>query len=156
MERELATLKARNAELDSLFNRIYEDSVSGKISEERFAKMSRMYEDEQTENEQLIDLLSHDLLIYRKRTGTAKDFLATIKRYTRMKRLTPEILREFVDKIIVHHRQRIDGVDEQKIEIFYSVGKIEVPDRAKVPQVDVCMPIRKGVVAHYSPDRKSA
>ena len=55
-----------------------------------------------------------------------------------MKKLTPEILREFVNKIIVHHRQRVDGIDEQKVEIFYNcVGKIDVPDLRKIPQTDI-------------------
>ena len=75
-----------------------------------------------------------------------------------MKKLTPEILREFVDKIVVHHRVRIGvatkdnpATEEQKVEIFYNcVGQIDVPDVAKVPQVEVVVPIRKGVTACYS------
>jgi DNA invertase Pin-like site-specific DNA recombinase len=151
LTQELETRKARSAELDVLFERIYEDSVSGKISEERFAKMSRRYEDEQMECGKRVAALQKELHSMAKRGGTAREFLSIVKRYTRMKKLTPEILREFVDRIIVHHRQRIDGVDEQKVEIFYNcVGKIEVPDLARIPQTEVLIPTRKGVAISYS------
>jgi len=62
-----------------------------------------------------------------------------------------EILRAFVDKIVVHHRQRIDGVDEQTVEIFYNcVGPVTVPDMKKIPQTEVCIPTRKGVAVSYA------
>jgi hypothetical protein len=151
LERELATRKARNKELDTLFERIYEDSVSGKITEERFAKMSRKYEDEQAENCVKIVALQKEMGGKAKRSDTANEFLAVVKRYTRMKKLTPTILREFVDRIVVHHRQRIGGVDEQKVEIFYNcVGKIEIPDLKKIPQPKILIPTRKGVALGYS------
>jgi DNA invertase Pin-like site-specific DNA recombinase len=151
LTQEMETRKARNAELDTLFERIYEDSVSGKISEERFAKMSRKYEDEQVENIKKITALQKEFQGMAKRGGTARDFLAIVKKYTRMKKLTPEILREFVDKIVVYHRKRTNGVDEQKIEISYNcVGKIEIPDLPKIPQTEVFIPTRKGVAVSYS------
>jgi DNA invertase Pin-like site-specific DNA recombinase len=157
LKQEMETRKARNAELDTLFERIYEDSVSGKISEERFAKMSRKYEDEQVENNERIAALMKELQGMAKRGGTAREFLAIVKRYTRMKKLTPEILREFVDKIVVHQRQRVDGVDEQKVEIFYNcIGKIEIPDLARIPQTEVFIPTRKGVAISYSQTQKIA
>ena len=156
MECELANLKARNKELDQLFQRIYEDNVSGKLSEERFSKMSTLYETEQAENEKRVGMLSRELEVHRQKSGTAKTFVQTVQKYTRMKKVTPVILREFVDKIIVHHRQRVDGMDEQKIEIFYNcVGQVEVPNLKKIPQLEVVVPIRKGVTACYAP-KKSA
>jgi hypothetical protein len=156
LERELAILKARNTELDVLFERIYEDSVSGKITEERFAKMSRKYEDEQAGNSGKISALQKEMVGKVKRKGTANEFLTVARRYTRMKKLTPEILREFVDRIVVHHRQRIGGVDEQKVEIFYNcVGKIEIPDLKKIPQSEILIPTRKGVALSYSQPQKS-
>ena len=158
---QIAKLKARNKELDSLFERLYEDNIAGKLTDDRFAKMSCKYEQEQAENERQLELLGRELHTMKGKSGTAKDFLATIKRYTRMRKLTPEILREFVDEIIVHHRQRVSVADkdspateEQKIEIFYNcVGAVAVPDLKKIPQVDVVVPIRKGVTARYVPER---
>ena len=91
------------------------------------------------------------------KVGTAKGFLTAVKKYTRMKKLTPEILREFVDKIIVHHRQRVDGVYEQKIEIFYNcVGTVVVPDLNKIPAIEILIPTRKGVALSYTPTQKVA
>ncbi|MDR1028031.1 MAG: DUF4368 domain-containing protein, partial [Clostridiales Family XIII bacterium] len=157
LEQESETRKTRNAELDTLFERIYEDSVSGKISEERFAKMSQKYEDEQVENNERIAVIQKELQGMVKRGGTAHEFLTIVKRYTRIKKLTPEILREFVDKIVVHHRQRVDGVDEQKVEIFYNcVGAIEIPDLSKIPQSEILIPTRKGVAISYSKSQNIA
>ena len=157
-ERKMATLKARNKELDTLFEKLYEDNVSGKLTDERFAKMSRKYEEEQAENDKTIASLSQDLRSTKNNIGTAKDFVATMKKYTRMKKLTPEILREFVDKIVVHHRQRVSVADkdnpateEQKIEIFYNcVGTINVPELKKVTQTEIHIPTRKGVAVNYA------
>jgi len=157
LEQELETRIARNATIDVLFESIYEDSVNGKISEERFAKLSRKYEAEQMENVERIALLHKEKSAMAKQSGTAREFLGIVKRYTRMKKLTPEILREFVDKIVVHHRQRIDGVDEQRVEIFYNcVGKIDIPDLTKIPQTEILIPTRKGVAISYSTSQKSA
>ncbi len=119
--------------------------------------MSRKYEDEQAEINKKIALLQAEIAGMAKRNGTAREFLAIVKRYTRMKKLTPEILREFVDKIIVHHRQRIDGIDEQKVEIIYNcVGKVEIPDLAKIPQQEILLQTRKGVAVSYSQSQKTA
>jgi len=157
-ERKITTLKARNKELDTLFEKLYEDNVGGKLTDERFVKMSRKYEDEQADNDKRIAALSQDLRSVKNKVGTAKDFVSTVKKYTHMKKLTPEILREFVDKIVVHHRQRVSVADkdnpateEQKIEIFYNcVGTIEVPELKKIPQTEVHIPTRKGVAVNYA------
>ena len=107
IERKVASLRERNRELDSLFERVYEENVAGKLTDDRFAKMSARYDVGQSENEKTIAALSRDLHSLNSKSGTAKDFLATVKRCTRMKKLTPEILREFVDEIVAHHRVRI-------------------------------------------------
>jgi dGTP triphosphohydrolase len=157
MEKEVESLTARNAELDLLFERIYEDSVSGKITEERFAKMSRKYEDEQAELKKKLFQLQKELATQKRKSGTASDFLQIVKRYTRMKKLTPQILREFVDKIIIHHRVRIDGVDVQKVEIIYNcVGAIDIPEMKKIPQTEITIPTRKGVALNYSSSQNTS
>ena len=157
LEQEYKSLIARNAELDILFERIYEDSVSGKITEERFAKMSPKYESEQAEINKKIALLQKEINAQSRKNGTAREFLDIVKRYTRINKLTPEILREFVDRIIVHHRERIDGVDVQKVEIIYNcVGAIEIPDMKEVPQQEIVLQTRKGVALSYSKSQKTA
>jgi len=158
IERQIATLKARNNELDSLFERTYEDNVSGKLTNERFAKMSARYESEQVENDKQLEKLSKELHEVKEKAGTAKVFLSTVKRYTRMRKLTPEILREFVDKIVIHHRERISIADkgnpaaeEQKIDIYYNcVGMVDIPNLSKIPQTEINIPTRKGVAVSYS------
>jgi len=164
LEHQVSTLRARNKELDGLFERIYEDNLSGKLTDDRFAKMSARYESEQAENEKQLATLTKELASAKVKAGSADDFLKTVKRYTRMRKLTPEILREFVDEIIVHHRVRVGvaspdcpAVERQEIEILYNcVGSIAVPDVAKVPQVEVVVPIRKGVTACYSSSQQVA
>ncbi|MDD4495024.1 MAG: DUF4368 domain-containing protein [Eubacteriales bacterium] len=146
LEKEFATLSARNTELDNLFERIYEDSINGKITEERFAKMSRKYEDEQAENQNKLDVLQNELRSRAKKQGTASEFLSIIRRYTDIETLTPQMLREFVEKIVIHHRQREDGVDVQRIEIFYNcVGQLALPEKDELPEMDILMKTRKGV-----------
>jgi hypothetical protein len=156
-ERELEVLNARDAELDVLFERIYEDSVSEKISEERFLKMSRKYEDEQAETRKKIEKLESELQSMKKRNGTVGEFLKIVRRYTRMKTLTPGIVREFIDKIVIHHREKIDGADVQKIEISYNcIGAIELPDLPKLPQQEIALQTRKGVTLSYSKSQQAS
>jgi len=157
MEKELETLSARSSELDVLFERIYEDSVIGKITEERFAKMSKKYENEQSDIQTKIALLQKEIRIRAKKKGTANEFLEIVRNYTDMKELTPQILREFVEKIIIHHREKIDGVEIQKVEIIYNcVGTIEIPNLKKIPQKEITMKTRKGVALHYSNPQKAS
>jgi hypothetical protein len=137
-EQKIAKLKARNKELDSLFERIYEDNASGKITDDRFAKMSAKYETEQTDNEKQIRQYSQEVHAAKSKSGTAKDFLATVKRYTRMRKLTPEILREFVDKIVVHHRQAGVRADHSRCGNLLSVHRVyriagHEPNRKRKP-----------------------
>ncbi len=146
VEKELNALTNRNNELDVLFERIYEDSVSEKISEDRFAKMSSKYESEQATISQRISELKKEIRQQSHQSGSIAEFLDVVKRYTEMKELTPQILREFVSKIIIHHRQRIDGADVQKIEIVYNcIGAIDFPDLELIPNDEVNLQTRKGV-----------
>jgi hypothetical protein len=70
--------------------------------------------------------------VWTNRSAKIGEFLKIGRRYTRMKTLTPSIVRELIDKIVIHHREKIDGVDVQKIEISYnSIGAIELPDLPK-------------------------
>jgi len=105
-----------------------------------------------------MQMLSREVASKKSTAGSVRDFLATVKRYTRMKKLTPEILCEFVDKIVVHHRERISiagkdspAAEVQKVEIFYNcVGAINVPDLKKIPQMEIHIPTRKGVAVSYA------
>ena len=87
-EKELAALQARDEELDGLFERIYEDNVSGKLSDDRFAKMSRRYEDEQKEISEKIETLRAEMDKLSSKSVTADMFISTVRKYTRAKVLT--------------------------------------------------------------------
>ena len=91
-EKELAALQARDEELDGLFERIYEDNVSGKLSDDRFAKMSRRYEAEQKELSEKIKALRSEMDKLSSKTMTTDMFISTVRKYTRAKKLTPRML----------------------------------------------------------------
>ena len=151
-EKELKTLLARDEELDGLFERIYEDNVSGKLSDDRFAKMSRRYEDEQKELSEKIKKLRSEIEKQSSRSMTTDMFIGLVHKYTRARKLTPRMLNELIEKIEVFNAEKIDGVWEQRLRIHYNcVGTIEIPTVLPLPIPEVSVNTRKGVVVNYAP-----
>ena len=151
-EKELRTLLARDEELDGLFERIYEDNVSGKLSDDRFAKMSRRYEDEQKELSEKIKKLRSEIEKQSSRSMTTDMFIGLVHKYTRARKLTPRMLNELIEKIEVFNAEKIDGVWEQRLRIHYNcVGTIEIPTVLPLPIPEVSVNTRKGVVVNYTP-----
>ena len=151
-EKELKTLLARDEELDGLFERIYEDNVSGKLSDDRFAKMSRRYEDEQKELAEKIKKLRSEIEKQSSRSMTTDMFIGLVRKYTRARKLTPRMLNELIEKIEVFNAEKIDGVWEQRLRIHYNcVGTIEIPTVLPLPIPEVSVNTRKGVVVNYTP-----
>ena len=151
-EKELKTLLARDEELDCLFERIYEDNVSGKLSDDRFAKMSRRYEDEQKELSEKIKKLRSEIEKQSSRSMTTDMFIGLVRKYTRARKLTPRMLNELIEKIEVFNAEKIDGVWEQRLRIHYNcVGTIEIPTVLPLPIPEVSVNTRKGVVVNYAP-----
>ena len=151
-EKELRTLLARDEELDGLFERIYEDNVSGKLSDDRFAKMSRRYEDEQKELSEKIKKLRSEIEKQSSRSMTTDMFIGLVRKYTRARKLTPRMLNELIEKIEVFNAEKIDGVWEQRLRIHYNcVGTIEIPTVLPLPIPEVSINTRKGVVVNYAP-----
>ena len=151
-EKELKSLLARDEELDGLFERIYEDNVSGKLSDDRFAKMSRRYEDEQKELSEKIKKLRSEIEKQSSRSMTTDMFIGLVRKYTRARKLTPRMLNELVEKIEVFNAEKIDGVWEQRLRIHYNcVGTIEIPTVLPLPIPEVSVNTRKGVVVNYAP-----
>ena len=129
-KKRLAEVQKRIGELDTIFQRIYEDNIIGKLSDERFMKMSKGYEDEQHTLQAEADEIQSELQQEEKKSVDVKRFLAIVKKYTDLTELTPEILREFIDKIIVHAPDKSSGRRLQEIEIIYNhIGEF---DRSKV------------------------
>ena len=145
-------LQARDDELDGLFERIYEDNLSGKLSDERYAKMSRRYEDEQAELSERIKKLRAELDKLSNKSISTDLFLSTVRQYTRAKKLTPRMLNELVDHIEVHQAEKIDGEWVQKLTIHYNcIGALFIPDTDSLPVPDVTVNTRRGVYVTYEP-----
>mgnify|MGYP004535365321 FL=1 len=151
-EKELVVLQVRDEELDGLFERIYEDNVSGKLSDDRFAKMSRRYEEEQKEVSEKIKTLRSEIDKLSSKAVTADMFISTVRKYTRTKALTPRMLNELIDRIEVYQAEKIDGEWVQHLTIHYNcVGAIFIPEVFPLPVPEVSVNTRKGVVVNYAP-----
>ena len=151
-EKELKAMLARDEELDGLFERIYEDNVSGKLSDDRFAKMSRRYEDEQKALAEKIKKLRSEIEKQSSQAMTTDMFISLVRKYTRTRKLTPRMLNELVEKIEVYHAEKIDGVWEQRLRIHYNcVGEITIPKMLPLPIPDVTVNTRKGMFVNYTP-----
>ena len=133
-KKELEAGEKRIAELSAIFKRLYEDSVTGRISDERFTELSADYEAEQKELKERAARLREELSKAQEATANAEKFMNVVRRHTTIEELTPTLLREFVEKIVVHESVALDGkrrgkLRRQEIEIYYSfVGKVELPD----------------------------
>ena len=153
-QRELDTLTARDRELDMLFERLYEDNVSGKIDDARFAKMSKRYEQEQGENAKKIKALRLELKKDESKRMDIDDFLETVRRYTDAATITKRMVAELIDHIEVYHAEKQDGITNQRVVIHYNcIGAFDVPDRRKIPEADIIMETRKGVALSYAPEQ---
>ena len=145
-EKELKSLLARDDELDGLFERIYEDNVSGKLSDDRFAKMSRRYEEEQKELSEKIKKLRSEIEKQSSRATSTDMFVSIVRKYTRARKLTPRMLNELVEKIEVYNAEKIDGEWVQRLRIHYNcVGEMNIPNEPALPIPAVTVNTRKGV-----------
>ena len=132
--KELEGIQKRIAELSNIFKRLYEDSVGGRISDERFMELSADYEAEQKNLKERAAELEKELARTREAEANAEKFMKVIRKYTAFEELTPTLLREFVEKIVVHEATAADGrrhgnLRRQEIEIYYSfVGKVDLPE----------------------------
>ena len=156
-EKELKSLLARDDELDGLFERIYEDNVSGKLSDDRFAKMSRRYEEEQKELSEKIKKLRSEIEKQSSRAASTDMFVSIVRKYTRARKLTPRMLNELVEKIEVYNAEKIDGEWVQRLRIHYNcVGEMNIPNEPALPIPAVTVNTRKGVFVSYTTDNRPA
>ena len=156
-EKELKSLLTRDDELDGLFERIYEDNVSGKLSDDRFAKMSRRYEEEQKELSEKIKKLRTEIDRQSSRATSTDMFVSIVRKYTRARKLTPRMLNELVEKIEVYNAEKIDGEWVQRLRIHYNcVGEMNIPNEPALPIPAVTVNTRKGVFVSYTTDDRPA
>ena len=151
-QKELAAAQARDNELDGLFERIYEDNLAGKLSDERFAKMSQRYEAEQAELSEKIKQLRHEIEKLSSSSVSTDLFLSTVRKYTRAKKLTPRMLNELINRIEVHQAEKINGEWVQRLTIHYNcIGALFIPDTEPLPVPNVTVNTRRGVYVTYEP-----
>ena len=127
--RELSAAEERIKALDKIIQSLYEDKVAGKLSEERYLKLSDTYETEQAKLTEKAQMLKAEIEKDKKEKDEILDFLCLVEKYSSIEELTPEIIRSFVDKIIVHEKRKENGHYRQEIEIVYNfIGAVEFPD----------------------------
>ena len=118
--RELSRAKKRIAEIDTLIQKIYEDNASGKLSDERYATLSLSYEEEQKTLKAAVPELQSFLETEMDKTESLQRFIQKVKQITELKVLTPELIHEFVDRIVVYAPRYLDGKRVQLLDIYYS------------------------------------
>lgn len=109
----------RIAELDKLFTRLYEDNVLGKLSDERFTMMSTAYEEERQKLKATVSELTALIDASEKKSSDVTAFLEIVRKYEHITRLTPEIMHELIEKIVVHEADKSSGKRVQQIDIYY-------------------------------------
>ena len=122
-KRELTKAEKRLAEVKKLFVKIYEDNALGKLSDEDYALLSETYKTEQAQLEQTINELSTALEQIRNDEENTGRFLKIVDKYTDITELTYDLLRDFIDKIFIYEKDKVNKT--RRIEIFYNfVGNI--------------------------------
>ena len=120
---------ARNKELDTLYERLYEEKILGNLTDERYQKLAHKYEDEQSALKQEMKHLKKVVAEEKSHEMNCDGFLEMVRQYTDVTALSPEILAEFIDKIVVHHKEQLHGEMVQRVEIYFKmVGFVELPD----------------------------
>ena len=129
---QFAQAERRLAELDRLFIRIYEDNVSGRITDERFSMMSRTYEDEQTQLKVEIQSLQQEIEVQERQIENLEQFIQRVHKYEDLQELTPYALRELVKAIYIEAPDKSSGKRRQNIHISYDlVGFIPLNELVK-------------------------
>ena len=135
LRKKISKAKKRSAELDVLIKGLYESFLLGKIPEKRFQMLTESYELEQAELEEIISTDESALEVYMADNERIEQFLTLAKKYTDFSELTPTMINEFVEKIIVHEPVRIDGERCQEVEIYLRfIGNFQVPAKEPTPE----------------------
>lgn len=118
--RELDKARQRVVEIDRIIQKSYEDLSKGLLTEERFATLSMAYETEQRDLKMRIPELEDSLKSTEDKSEDLQKFIDRAKRITRLTELTPEIVHEFIEKIVVSKPEKVDGKRRQRVEIYYN------------------------------------
>ena len=125
---ELKRLSERQEEIGRIIRKLYEDNVCGRITDERFDFLAKSYEDEGNDLKTKIQELKNALASSVQEEEKLSKFLKVVKSYTKIEKLTPEILNSFIEKIYIGETEKYDGRKMQEVEIIYKfVGAINLP-----------------------------
>ena len=135
LKHKIAKVQKRITELDLLIKKLYETYAMGKLEEKRFALLSGEYEQEQAELEQILAADQTNLSRFQEDTARVEQFLVLAEKYTDFSELTPAMLHEFVDKILVHGPDKSSGERVQEVDIYFRfIGQFEVPVSTPTPE----------------------
>ena len=133
---ELEQAQCRISKLDEIIQKLYEDNVDGKISDERFMKMSASYEAEQETLESRIAELKDFIKCENENSSNADSFISIVKKHSEITELTAEIIREYVEKIYVYNAEKVDGRRVQMIKIVWNcIGDFVLPEGNKAKEI---------------------
>ena len=127
-KRELEQAEARVHKLDTIIQRLYKDNVEGKLSDERFAKMSENYESEQKSLERRTIELRSNIAIQKENCINVSSFVALVRKHTDIQELSAEVIREFVERVEVFQPVRVGGRKVQRLRIVWNcIGEFTPP-----------------------------
>ena len=135
-----------------LFKRIYEDSALNNLSRERMFKLAAEYEAEQEAIDKQIAAAQSTMKELAERETDLTTFVNLVRKHSRIRKLTPEILHSFIDHIKVYQAQKVDGRWQQRIDIFYNcIGSFTVPaEEAPANHCETTLLTRKGVTISHA------
>ncbi|MCI6388333.1 MAG: recombinase family protein [Ruminococcus sp.] len=146
LEEELCKSIARNKKVSGFYEKLYEDNVSGKVTDEWFMQLSHKYEVERMELKAKIAELRKRISNIGTMQQNKENFINAIRRFMEMKKLTAPLLRELIDKITVYETEGVGKNRSQRIMIHYKfIGYIEIPECGSNYKADT----RKGVAVEY-------
>lgn len=124
-EKEIAKAEKRLSEISMIIKRLYEDSVIGKLTDERFCELSKGYEAESADLKTRVREAKSAITTYKDANSNSRQFTKMIQNYIDVEELNTAILNELINKIVVHERDLVDGSRQQKVDIYYNfVGAI--------------------------------
>ena len=126
---ELELAKHRIKKLDTIVKNLYEDNIEGKLSDQRFEKLIKSYDEEELILTSKINELEKEIKESNEKELNVESFLKLVRKYTEIKELDPEIIRIFVDRIYVDQSEKVPGtrLKKQTIWIYWNfIGKVEI------------------------------
>ena len=135
-EKDIVKSEKRLAEISVIIKRLYEDSIIGKLTDERFCEMSKGYEEESADLKIRLGEAQKALSSYKDSTANSAQFTRLIRNYFDIQKLDTAILNELISKIVVYERDMVDGKREQLVDIYYNfVGIINQETRSTKQRV---------------------